>query len=167
MSSYFLIITETLNLLLITVIAEQVFINDSPLMCWTLPNFTEWSFLPSCVSKCVLTYLVRRNINYPIQQNTCIFQCAAPIQPFVWPSCCVYGCWCEPLRQTLGTIHQQNGLVSLYIHTNHNCLNDTSCSMVHMKCVTQTHQHTTRTLLCRPFDSCLTVTQKWKPDSTH
>lgn len=88
-----------------------------------------------------------------IQQNTAWSQSTVLIQPFVWPSSCVYGCWCERLGQNLGTIHQQYGLVSLYIHTNHNCLNDTSFNMVHVKCVTQTHQHPTRTLLCRPFDS--------------
>lgn len=69
------------------------------------------------------------------------------------PPACVYGCWCERLRPSLGTIDQQNGLVSLYIHANHNCLNDTSSSTVHMKCVAQTHQHPTRSLLCRPSDT--------------
>lgn len=54
---------------------------------------------------------------------------------------CVYGCWRERFRQRRGTIHPRGDLVSLCIHTNHICLNDTSFSMGHMKHVTQTHQH--------------------------
>lgn len=71
---------------------------------------------------------------------------------FVFCSSCVYGCWCERLRPNLKTIHGQNGLVSLYIDTNHNSLNDTSFRMVHMMCDTQTHQHPTSTLLCQLFN---------------
>lgn len=53
------------------------------------------------------------------------------------------------LRQRRGAIHPQGDLVGLCIHTGRVCLNGTSFSMGHMKHVTQTHQHPTRTpLLC-------------------
>lgn len=80
------------------------------------------------------------------------FPVHTPYSAFVFSSSCVYGCWCEHLRLNLGTIHGQNGLVSLYINTNHNSLNDTSFSTVHMMCVIQTHQHPTCTLLCQLFN---------------
>lgn len=86
-------------------------------------------------------------------------------RPFVRPSC-VYGCWRERFRQRRGTIHQQGDLVSLCIHTNRICLNDTSFSMGHMKHVTQTHQHPTPTPLCCPSDSGALLTANVKETGT-
>lgn len=72
------------------------------------------------------------------QQNTSGSRSAIAL---LFAPSCVYGCWRERFRQRRGTIHPQGDLVSLCIHTNHICLNDTSFSMGHMKHVTQTHQH--------------------------
>lgn len=99
-----------------------------------------------CTNSCTEKYYLNNSRDHTQ------FKSRILVMPFVCHFSCVYGWWCEHLRLSLGTIHKQNGLVSLYIHKTPNCLNDTSFSIVHKELVTQTHQHPTLSLLCQSFD---------------